>query len=97
MNAKRKSSKAGILAAAAAVALLAAPAYAQKDDKDSKTVIDPDSLPEAKALDRQYRQILNRMPDQQGPHDPWASVRASEVPSNPPAKDKKNSTAAGSK
>ena len=81
--------KAGLFAAAAVLTLLAAPAYSQSDS-DSKVVVDPDSLPQAKALDRRYREILDRQPDGKDPHDPWGSVRASEAPK---AKDQKKNPA----
>ena len=89
-----KSLMAGVFAAAA-LSLLAAPAYAQKDDKDSNTVIDPDSLPEAKALDRRYREILNRQPDTQGSNDPWAKVRGSDVTNKDATKKDKKQPAPG--
>ena len=82
--------KTGILAAAAALTLFAGPTHAEDS---GKAVIDPDSLPEAKALDRRYQEILRRQPDGKDTHDPWSSVRASDGANKQPAKDKKNPAA----
>jgi hypothetical protein len=84
-----KSLKAGIFAATAFLALLTGSAYSQANP-DSKVVVDPDTLYHNKELDRRYREILNRQPDGKDPHDPWASVRKSDVPK--PKDDKKHST-----
>jgi hypothetical protein len=86
MGTRSKNLKTGMLAAASVLMLFAASASAEDD---SKTVIDPDNLPQNKALDRRFHEILNRQPDPPAAHDPWGSVRASEVPNKP--KDKKNS------
>ena len=90
MSAGSKCAKAGILAAATALTFFAIPTYAQDS---GKAVIDPDSLPEAKALDRRYQEILRRQPDGNDTHDPWSSVRASDVTNKQPAKDKKGPAA----
>jgi hypothetical protein len=72
-----KNLKARIFAATAFLALPTGSAYSQ--NPDSKVVVDPDTLYENKVLDRQYREMLNRQPDGKDPHDPWGSVRGSEV------------------
>ena len=91
MDTRLKNRKGRLFAAAAVLTLLAAPAYAQSD---SKVVVDPDSLPQAKELDRRYREILNRTPDGKDSRDPWGSVRASEAPK---AKDQKKNPASAIK
>jgi hypothetical protein len=91
MGTTPKTRKAGIFAATAllTLALPAAPAFSEMIDKDSKVVVDPDSLYQNKELDRRYREILNRKPDGKEAHDPWGNVRASEAPK--PKDDKKHS------
>jgi len=86
MGAWPKNRKGGIFTTAAVLTLLTAPAYPQQSD--SKVVVNPDTLPQNKALDRRYREILDRLPDGKDPHDPWGSVRASEAK---PKEQKKNS------
>ncbi len=81
-----KNRKAGMFAAAAFLSLLTGPAYSQANP-DSKVVVDPDTLYENKVLDRRYREMLNRQPDGKDPHDPWGSVRKSDV--SKPKDDKK--------
>jgi hypothetical protein len=85
-----KTRKAGIFSVMAllALALLAAPAFSEMIDKDSKVVVDPDTLPQNRELDRRYHEILNRQPDGKDAHDPWGNVRASETK---PKDDKKHS------
>jgi hypothetical protein len=96
MGARSQDIKTAVFMAASVLTLLATPAYSQtpkQSNADSKAVVDPDSLPQAKELDRRYRDVLKRQPDGVAAQDPWASVRASEVPSKP--KDKKNSATTG--
>jgi hypothetical protein len=40
------------------------------------TIIDPELLPENRAIDQQYRRALKRLPDPEGSHDPWGTVRS---------------------
>ena len=87
-----KSGKTGIFAAAAVLTLLSGPVHSQ-DNPDSKVVVDPDSLPQNKELDRRYHEILNRQPDGKDSHDPWGNVRASET--KPKPKDDKKHSATG--
>ncbi len=88
MRVRSKTLRAGFFAAAALLALSAGHAYAQSD---SKVVVDPDDLPQNKALDRQYREMLNRVPDGKDANDPWGTVRGAEAPTT--KKDKKKSAA----
>lgn len=78
------------LTALLALALSAAPASSEMIDKDSKVVVDPDTLPQNRELDRRYHEILNRQPDGKDAHDPWGNVRASETKPKP-KDDKKHS------
>jgi hypothetical protein len=93
MGTTPKTRKIGIFAVTAlpALALLAAPAFSEMIDKDSKVVVDPDTLPQNRELDRRYHEILNRQPDGKDAHDPWGTVRASETKPKP-KDDKKHST-----
>src|ERR1700687_4336225 len=95
MGTAPKTRKAGIFAVTAflALALLAAPAFSEMIDKDSKVVVDPDTLPQNRELDRRYHEILNRQPDGKDAHDPWGTVRASET--KPKPKDDKKHPATG--
>jgi len=72
---------------AAAIMLLASPAFAQTPklnllaDKPSKT---QDELEAEKAQDKAYKESLKKIPDQKAPTDPWGSVRSTDTPA--PAK-----------
>lgn len=90
MNATQKFA-AGMLAVAALM-LTAAPMPALAQDSGGKVVVDPDETPSAKALDRRFRDVLNRMPDAKESNDPWGSVRAAES-TKPKAKDEKKQPA----
>jgi hypothetical protein len=95
MGTRPKNLKAGIFSATAllALALPTAPAFSEMIDKDTKVVVDPDSLPQNKELDRRYHEILNRQPDGKDAHDPWGTVRASET--KPKPKDDKKHPGTG--
>jgi hypothetical protein len=73
---------------AAAIMLLASPAFAQipklnlLQDKPSKT---EDEKNAEAAQDKAYRDSLKKIPDQKAPSDPWGSVR-SDAPAAPAAK-----------
>jgi hypothetical protein len=75
-----------VLCAAAMIALLAGPAYAQHAPKPSadppKT---PQELANDKAADKAYKKSLGNIPDQP-PADPWGGARSLEAP-KPVAKD----------
>lgn len=43
----------------------------------ANAIIDPETLPEGRALDQRYRSTLKRLPDPPAKHDPWGYVRAS--------------------
>jgi hypothetical protein len=71
---------------AAAIMLLASPAFAQipklnlLQDKPSKT--DDEKAAEA-AQDKAYRDSLKKIPDQKAPADPWGTVRSDAPPASP--------------
>jgi hypothetical protein len=68
---------------AAAIMLLASPAFAQVpklnllQDKPSKT---QDELDAEKAQDKAYKESLKKIPDQKAPSDPWGTVRNTDTP-----------------
>ena len=64
--------KVPVVAAAVFLALTGA-AWAQ-----ANTIIDPEMLPENRAIDQQYRNALKRLPDPAASHDPWGTVRSVE-------------------
>jgi hypothetical protein len=68
-----------LFAATTAFLLLTGAAFAQANQ-----IIDPDMLPENRAIDQQYRSALKRMPDPEESHDPWSKVRESEKPATKP-------------
>lgn len=80
-----------ILGAAAVIALLAVPAYAQTPNINLMPELQSKS-PEEKeaeaARDRAYKESLKKIPDAKVSSDPWGNVR-SEAPKTPaPAKPK---------
>ena len=62
-----------LFAAGAALLLLTANALAQ-----ANAVIDPETLPENRAIDQQYRNTLRRLPDPKDDNDPWGKFRSVE-------------------
>jgi len=71
---------------AAAVVLLASPAFAQippvnlLQDKPGKTQEEKD----AEAVrDKAYQDTLKKIPDAKAPADPWGNVRSTETPKAP--------------
>ena len=77
-----------IFCAAAILALLAGPAFAQQKpmprygEDSSKT---PDEIATEKANDQAYKKSLGNIPDK-GPSDPWGNVRSDAAPPKPVAK-----------
>jgi len=71
---------------AAAVVLLASPAFAQippvnlLQDKPGKTQEEKDA--EA-ARDKAYQDTLKKIPDAKAPADPWGNVRSTDAPKAP--------------
>ena len=69
--------------AAAIVALLAGPAYAQTPNVNLIPELQS-KTPEEKEADavkeRAYRESLKKIPDAKGSSDPWGAVRSTETP-----------------
>jgi hypothetical protein len=86
---------------AAAILLLAAPAFAQVpklnllQDKPSKT---EDEKNAEAAQDKAYKDSLKKIPDQKAPADPWGTVRSTDGPSKSAstAKSKKSTNSGAS-
>jgi hypothetical protein len=78
-----------ILAAAAILALLAKPACAQDTTIGNMT---PEVPPEQKALDKAYKDTMDKLPNPKPKSDPWGNVRAVT-----PSKDPKDKQSSGSR
>jgi hypothetical protein len=79
LPANRRECHMRILAAAAFIALLTAPAYAQipqlnllQDNTPAKTQEQKDA---EEARDKAYKESLKKIPDAKGSADPWGNVR----------------------
>ena len=72
-----------VFAAAAVIALLAGPAYAQSKSipKYGETQKDktPQEIEAEREAERAYKRSLGNIPDQ-GPTDPWGGVRSDSAP-----------------
>ena len=72
-----------VFAAAAVIAILAGPAYAQSQpvprygDIDSKK--SPQEIEAERESEKAYKRSLGNIPDQ-GPTDPWGTVRSDNAP-----------------
>ena len=79
-----------ILSAAAAIFLLAAPAYAQAPTINLMPELTTQSAEEKEAAaikDKAYKESLRKIPDAKVSSDPWGSVRGAETPkASAPAK-----------
>ena len=73
-----------ICAAAAIIAMLAGPVYAQgKGSKTLEEMMDaktPEQIEKEKAADRAYKDSLKKIPDSKAPADPWGNARATDAP-----------------
>jgi hypothetical protein len=72
-----------VLCIAAAIALLAGPAYAQmpainlmQDDGPAKT---PEQSATEAARDKAYKESLRKIPDAKASSDPWGTVRSGDA------------------
>jgi hypothetical protein len=80
-----------IFRAAALIALLAVPAYAQSPmmnlmpEIKSKT---PEEKEQDRITDKAYRESLRQIPDTKASTDPWGNVRASDAPKATQAKSR---------
>jgi len=72
-----------IFAAAAIIAFLAGPAYAQTQHIPKYGEVDKDKTPQQieseREAERAYKRSLGNIPDQ-GPTDPWGNVRSEGAP-----------------
>ncbi len=72
-----------VLCAAAMIALLAGPAYAQQKSVPKYGDVTPDKSPneieQDRAAERAYKRSLGNIPDQ-GPTDPWGNARSVDAP-----------------
>ena len=80
-----------ILGAAAVIALLTGPAYAQQTPQINLIPEIRSKSPEEKeadaAKDKAYRESLKKIPDAKASSDPWGNVRGAETPkTSAPAK-----------
>jgi hypothetical protein len=74
-----------ILRAAAIIALLAGPVYAQSPDQhvprygETNTPKSPQQIEADKQTDKAYNNSLGNIPDK-GPVDPWGNARSADAP-----------------
>ncbi len=74
-----------VFRAAAIIALLAGPAYAQSPDQhvprygETATPKSPQQIESEKQADKAYKNSLGNIPDK-GPTDPWGIARSADVP-----------------
>lgn len=87
-----------VFCAAAVLALLTGPAYAQMQTPSINLLADgptksPEEIERDQARDKAYKESLKKIPDAKGANDPWGNVR-SDAPKSAPAKKaaKSNST-----
>lgn len=70
--------------AAAVVALLAGPAYAQTQPVPKYGEVDKDKTPREKEAEREsersYQRSLRNIPEKGGTTDPWGNVRSDSTP-----------------
>ena len=77
-----------ILRAAAIIALLAGPAYAQSPDQhvprygETNTPKSPQQIEADKRTEQAYEHSLGNIPDK-GPVDPWGNARSADAPKGP--------------
>ncbi len=78
-----------VLRAAAVIALLAGPVYAQEKIPKYGETDTPDKTPQQieadKAAEKAYKNSLGNIPDQTTPSDPWGTMRSGDT-SKPAAK-----------
>ena len=67
-----------LLFGAVALAVLVAPAFAQKKDDDPLMVLEREKKQQAEQLDQQYKRTLDRTrkENETARSDPWANMRA---------------------
>ena len=88
-----------LLSAAAVVALLTVPAYAQAPninlipEVQSKT---PEEKEQDAVKDKAYRDSLRKIPDAKASSDPWGTVRSTDAPKAAAAPARKSKTGSNS-
>ena len=89
-----------VFAAAAIIAFLAGPAYAQSQSVPKYGEVEKDKTPQQieseREAERAYKRSLGNIPDQ-GPTDPWGNVRSEGTPkaaakAAPPKRTKSDTT-----
>jgi Ni/Co efflux regulator RcnB len=67
-----------LLLGAVALAVLAAPAFAQKKDDEPLAILEREKKQQAEQLDQQYKRMLDRSrkENETARSDPWANMRA---------------------
>jgi hypothetical protein len=81
-----------ILGAAAVIALLTGPAYAQMQTPNVNLIPEiasktPEEKEQEAAQQKAYRESLKKIPDAKGSSDPWGNMRSVDTPKTPaPAK-----------
>jgi hypothetical protein len=72
-----------VICAAAMIALLAGPAYAQSKSPTLEEMMDaktPDQIEKEQARDKAYKDSLKKIPDAKTPADPWGNARSADAP-----------------
>jgi hypothetical protein len=73
-----------VFCAAATIAMLAGPVYAQgKAPKTLEEMMDaktPEQVEKERAADKAYKESLKKIPDAKAPADPWGNARGTNAP-----------------
>jgi hypothetical protein len=73
-----------VLFAAAVIAMLAGPAWAQSSSpktlEEMMNAKTPDQIEKERATDRAYKESLKKIPDAKAPADPWGNARSTNAP-----------------
>jgi len=80
-----------VFRAAALIALLAGPAYAQTPSLNLMPEVKtrtPEEKEQDAITDKAYRDSLHKIPDAKAATDPWGAVRGAETPKVAPAKSR---------
>jgi hypothetical protein len=72
-----------VFCAAAMIAMLAGPVFAQSKPKTLEEMMDaktPQQIEKEQAADRAYKESLKKIPDAKAPTDPWGNARSTDAP-----------------
>jgi hypothetical protein len=72
-----------VFCAAAMVAMLAGPVYAQNKPQTLEEMMNaktPEQIEKERAADRAYKESLKKIPDAKAPTDPWGTARGTDAP-----------------